>query len=60
MNTLAMVSSVVLVAAVVAKLAGASWALVGLAGFIAMIALLVSSFKSVFFEEPSSQQEVAE
>lgn len=49
MNTLAIVSSVVLVGAVVAKLAGASWALVGIVGFIAMIALLISSFKSVFF-----------
>jgi hypothetical protein len=55
MNTLAMISSVVLVAAVVAKLVGASWALVGLVGFIAMIVVLISSFKSVFFENKEAE-----
>ncbi len=51
MNTLAIVSSVALMIAVVAKLAGASWTLVGVVGFIAMIVLLASSFKSVFFKD---------
>ncbi len=49
MNWIALVSALGLIAAVGLKFAGATSSLVGLIGLTAMIALLVSSFRSVFF-----------
>ena len=49
MNLVAWLSAFGLLAAVGLKFAGATSNLVGLLGLTAMIALLISSFRSVFF-----------
>jgi hypothetical protein len=50
-NWIALVSALALFVAVVLKLAGVNWAVVGIIGLIAMIALLVSSFRNVWMPE---------
>ena len=49
MNLIVWVSALGLLVAVVLKLKGVTSSLVGLLGLTAMIALLISSFRTVFF-----------
>lgn len=51
MNWIALISALALTVAVVLKLAGVNWAVVGIIGLIAMIALLVSSFRGVWMPQ---------
>jgi hypothetical protein len=50
-NWIVFVSALALFVAVVLKLAGVNWAVVGIIGLIAMIALLVSSFRGVWMPQ---------
>jgi uncharacterized membrane protein YccC len=51
MNRIVLVSALGLSVAVVLKLAGVHWAVVGIIGFTVMIALLASSFRSVWMPQ---------
>ncbi len=55
MNWIALVSALVLTVAVVLKLVGVHWAVVGIIGFLAMIALLASSFRNVFLAKEEAE-----